>query len=997
MLVCRGIVDMLVGLAALLLCAGGAGIAQARGDRPPAVNDQVLLAPSELRCEYFHDPLGIEERAPRLSWTLQSARRAERQSAYRVLVASSEERIARDDGDLWDTGKIESAAMAQIEYKGKPLMSRQRCFWKVRAWNRDGEPGPWSATARWEMGLLRPEDWSAKWVDAKRTPVDMKIVKASYHAADGRASKDVTGIVANLVSESGPEFVACNKTLGGDPAKDTVKTLTIDLITRGTPMRIQAAENSSVKLPDAQIPYVRKCFTVDKPVRSARVYATSLGVYELRLNGKQVGDQHLAPGWTDYPTRVLYQVFDVTNQIASGKNVLGAVVAPGWFCGHAGLFNAEGYYGKAPALLAQLEITFQDGSTQRVVTDESWKTTPGPLLMADMHRGETHDATAAIAGWDTTEIDDALWGAATVRAEVRHLQADVAEPVRVLQELPAKAVTEPKPGLWTFDLAQNMVGVVRLKVNAPKGTVITLRHAEMLNPDGTVYTQNLRAATSTDTYVCAGNGEEVWQPSFTFHGFRYVELTGLAEMPPLDTITGVVLGSDMSVVGEFSCSDPRINQLQSNIVWGLRGNYLSVPTDCPQRDERMGWMADAQVFLPTAAFNSDVAPFMTKWTTDIMDAQRADGAHSDVAPVMKGLSFGTPAWADAGAIVPWTIYEMYGDTRILSRTVDSMTKWVEWCRAHSTGLIRDKDRGNDYGDWLSINADTPKDVIGTAYFARSTDILARTLRVLGREDDAKRYETLLSEIKAAFNEKFVSTDGRIHGNTQCGYVLALEFDLLPQELRAKALRFLVEDIEARQMHLSTGFVGVSHLLPVLTAGGESDIAYQLLMQDSFPSWLFSVKHGATTIWERWNGWTPEIGVHPDFGMNSFNHYSLGSFGRWLFESVAGIARDPSCAGFGRVILHPLPTTHLTSAKGKLRSICGTIESSWNSTDDRYTLSISVPVGVVATVCVPAEDVKEVMESGNPISMAEGVRVLRTQDHSVFLEVGSGSYSFTVAR
>ncbi len=996
MVVRRVMVGMVLGLAALLIgaavgCAGPGGAGGARE------SDRIALTASELRCEYLHDPMGIEEAAPRLSWTLHSARRAERQTAYRLLVASSADRLARDEGDLWDTGKLDSSTTSQIEYRGKPLASRQVCYWKVRAWNRDADAGPWSAAARWEMGLLKPQDWSAKWIDAKRTPVEMKIVKASYHTPDGNVSKDVTEIVAKLVSEKGPEFVANNKNLGGDPAKDTAKTLTIDLTTRGTPMRIHAAENSSVKLPDAQIPYLRKSFAIDKPVKSARIYATALGVYELRLNGKQVGDEHLAPGWTDYPTRVLYQTFDVTKQIASGKNVLAAMVAPGWFSGHTGLFNAEGYYGKVPALLAQLEITFQDGSTQRIATDESWKQTPGPLLMADMHRGETCDANAVIAGWDTPAIDDATWPAATVRTETRHLQADVAQPVRVLKEIPAKAITEPKPGLWTFDLAQNMVGVVRLKVKAKKGTVITLRHAEMLNPDGTVYTQNLRSATSTDTYVCAGTGEEVWQPHFTFHGFRYVELTGLAEKPQLETITGVVLGSDMPAVGEFSCSDPRLNQLQSNIVWGLRGNYLSVPTDCPQRDERMGWMADAQVFLPTATFNSDVAPFMTKWITDVMDAQRADGAHADVAPVMKGLSYGAPAWADAGSIVPWTIYEAYGDTRILERTVDSMRKWVEWCRTHSTDLIRDRDRGNDYGDWLSINADTPKDVIGTAYFARSTDILARTLRVLGRDDDAKMYETLLADIKAAFNRKYVASDGRIHGNTQCCYILALEFDLLPQEKRANAVRYLVEDIKAKQMHLSTGFVGVSHLLPVLTTGGEPDIAYQLLLQDSFPSWLFSVKHGATTIWERWNGWTPEVGVHPDFGMNSFNHYSLGSCGRWLFESVAGIAREPSTAGFERIIIHPLPTKTLTSAKAKLRSIRGTIESSWSSGKDGYTHTISIPVGVRATVHVPAKAAKSVLEAGKPLASTEGVRVLRETNNSVELEVAAGNYSFTVPR
>jgi alpha-L-rhamnosidase len=964
----------------------------ARGGEP------ARMTAANLRCEYLHEPLGVEEAAPRLSWELVSDRRGERQTAYQILVASTPERLGRDEGDLWDSTKVEASDTNQIEYHGRPLLSRQACFWKVRSWDRDGVAGAWSPPAHWEMGLLKPEDWSARWTEAKKTPVDLTITSARYRTVDGTVAKDVTEVVAKLVADHGPDFVASNKVLGGDPARDVAKRLTIDLTCRGVPMHVDVAENASVKLPDSQIPYLRKTFTLDKPVKSARLFATALGVYELHLNGRQVGDQLLAPGWTDYNTRLRYQVYDVTSQLASSENALGAIVAPGWYSGHAGLFNAHDYYGTVPALLAQLEITFADGTTQRIVSDESWKTHPGPLLIADIQRGETFDATAAIEGWDTAKLDDASWSAATTRAETRRLQSDISEPVRVHTELAAKQVTEPAPGCWTFDLGQNMVGVVRLKVSAPRGTVLTLRHAEMLNPDGTIYTANLRGASSTDSYVCAGGGVETWQPRFTSHGFRYVELTGLnAKVPPtLDTITGIVFGSDMPAAGEFSCSDARINQLQSNIVWGLRGNYLSIPTDCPQRDERMGWMADAQVFLPTATFNADVAPFMTKWTTDILDAQRDDGAHSDVAPVMKGLNFGTPAWGDAGSIVPWVIYETYGDSRILSRTIESQTRWVEWCRAHSTDLIRDKDRGNDYGDWLSIKADTPKDLIGTAYFARSTDILARSLRVLGRTGDAEKYERLLADIKTAFNRKYVATDGRIHGNTQSCYILALEFDLLPADMRAKAIQYLEDDIKAKDGHLSTGFVGVSHLLPVLTAGGKPEIAYRLLMQDSFPSWLFSVKHGATTIWERWDGWTPETGVHPDFGMNSFNHYSLGSCGRWLFESVAGIARDPARPGFERIIIRPQPTESLSFAKATFHSIRGPITSAWKRGENGRTFELGIPANTQATVYLPAEHAELVTESGKPLSKAGGVRVLRQEGRELVLEVGSGTYSFVVA-
>ena len=406
----------------------------------------------------------------------------------------------------------------------------------------------------------------------------------------------------------------------------------------------------------------------------------------------------------------------------------------------------------------------------------------------------------------------------------------------------------------------------------------------MLNPDGTIYTENLRSARSTDHYICKGGGKEIWEPQFTFHGFRYVEITGLPGQPQAGLVTGMVLSSDTTPAGRFACSDPRINQLQSNIQWGQRGNYLSVPTDCPQRDERLGWMGDAQVFVRTASYNADIAAFFTKWLVDVDDGQTAEGSFADVSPNTMGVN-GVPGWGDAGVICPWTIYQVYGDKRILEQHLPAMIKWVEYLRAHSHGLIRETDRGNDYGDWLSIGADTPKDLIGTAFFAYSTRLLAQSCQALGRAEEAAKYEALFQDIKAAFIKRYVAADGRIQGNTQSDYAMSLKFDLLPDEMRPTAVRYLVENIKEKNGHLSTGFIGVSYLLPVLTKMGHADTAYELLLQDTFPSWLFSVKHGATTIWERWDGWTPDKGFQ-DPGMNSFNHYSLGSCGEYLFGTSA---------------------------------------------------------------------------------------------------------------
>jgi alpha-L-rhamnosidase len=960
---------------------------------PTRVDGAPQLAPAGLRCEYLTHPLGIDEPAPRLTWTCESDRRGDVQTRYRVLVASSPQLLERGEGDLWDSGEVASSAM-QVVYAGKPLASRQVCYWRVRVWDQDGasSAGP---IARWEMGLLDPRDWTASWIAAGGTPVKVGVTKATYSAIDGSVHKDVTKEVAALVDRLAP-VIAKNEALGGDPAVDKPKRLSIEYSYRGATLATSVPEGAAPVLPTERAAYLRRSFTSAKPVAKARLYATALGLYELHLNGMKVGrdgGEWLAPGWTDYRKRVQYQVHDVTAQVKDGNNLLSAIVAPGWFSGRAGLFHARRFYGVEPALLAQLEITYTDGSVERIGTDTRWQRHDGPILLADMMDGEMYDARDEFR-W---EVPDG-WAPVIVRTEARKLVAQMDDPVRALREVAARSVTEapdaPGAGRWIFDLGENMVGVVRLRVKADAGTVLTIRHAEMLKPDGGIYTDNLRGAAATDVYICRGGGEEVWNPRFTLHGFRYVEVAGLKAKPGVEAVTGIVLGSAMPDAGTFSCSDERLNKLQANIVRGLRGNYVSIPTDCPQRDERMGWMADTQVFVPTAVYNADVAPFMAKWMDDVVDAQRDDGAHSDVAPVMKGLTYGTPAWADAGTIVPWTIYEMYGDTRILERNIDSMMRWVDWCRERSTGLIRDRDRGNDYGDWLAIGADTPKDLIGTAYFAHSADIVARSLGALGRKGDAQRYAKLAADVRSAFVAKYVGADGRITGNTQCGYLLALRFGLLPEELRPAAVKYLLADIESRGYRLSTGFVGVGLLLPALAEAGEDAAAYRLLLQDEFPSWLFSVKHGATTIWERWDGWTPERGVHPDASMNSFNHYSLGSCGQWLFEGVAGIEPDPEKPGFEHFFIRPRTAGPLNAAWAIYRSIRGDIRSAWQVEGIHLRLSVTVPGNTSATVVVPSRANTAVIESGRGLQGSPGVRSVKREGDSMIIEVGGGTYEFT---
>ena len=831
------------------------------------------LRPVGLRCEYRVDPLGIDERAPRLSWALESEGRGQVQSAYRVLVARSEEDLESEANLLWDSGRVESDRSVGVEYEGEALRSGSRCLWKVRVWDGAGEPSSYGGPAAFEMGLLERSDWEGDWISLGEGPDE------------------------DFEPPTGDEY---------DELADGL-----------TPS-----------------PYLRKAFSLDRPVRRARLYATARGVYELHLNGSRVGDDVLAPGWTDYDRRVQYQAYDATTLLAEGSNVLGAILGDGWYSGFFGFDPKQrgAHYGINPQLLAQLHVEYEDGTTEIIATDGSWRCSTGPILFSDLLMGESYDARDEMPGWSEPGFDDSAWyGVKAEEIGDAKLVAQPDEGIRVTEELEAKTVTEPEQGVYVFDMGKNIVGWVRLKVEGEAGTEITLRHAEALNPDGTLYTTNLRAARATDRYVLKGEGEEVYEPRFTFHGFRYVEVTGYPGEPRLEAVTGRVVHSATPPTGSFECSNQMVNELQENILWGQRGNFLSVPTDCPQRDERLGWMGDAQVFVRTASFNMDVAAFFEKWMADVEDAQSPEGAFPDVAPLLTGsglmdLSQGAPAWGDAGIIVPWTIYRTYDDTRIVERRYGAMARWMEYLHEANPDLIRKNRMGNNYGDWLSPRGDhTPKHLLATAYWAHDARLMAEMAEATGRYEDAKEYGSLNERIKGAFNEAFVTSDGRIEGDTQTCYLLALHMELLPEDRRPVAAEHLVRVIEREDWHLSTGFVGVGYLCPVLTETGNAEVAYRLLLNETYPSWGYTIKNGATTIWERWDGWTEENGFQSP-NMNSFNHYSLGSVGEWLYRYVAGI--DLGAPGYGRILIRPRPGGGLTHARGGYDSVRGRISSSW---------------------------------------------------------------------
>jgi alpha-L-rhamnosidase len=966
--------------------------------------EELTVTPSDLRCEYRGGPVGIDVRTPRLSWKLAvnpPAARGVKQHAYQILVASSPELLAGDKGDVWDSGKVSSDDSVNIAFAGKPLGSREELFWKVRVWVGGRKPSAWSEPARWEMGFLNPEDWQAKWIDAPtavpgESHGTVAIVQADY--GSGQGSNDVTGIVAARLKDNTLFLTVSNEVFGGDPAPKQIKRLRVVYTIDGERHETDALEGTTLKIPE-DIPgldYLRKEFVLGKPVAKARLYATALGLYELHLNGQRVGDHLFAPDWTDYKKRVQYQTYDVTELVKSGTNALAGFVGNGWYAGHIGNGGFQAW-GKVPALFAQLEVVYQDGTVERVVTDASWKIHPGPIITSDLMLGENYDARREISGWDQPGLDVSNWSNATERAESSSsMDVQVAQPVRETGEMAVKSAKEIEPGRWVFDFGQNMVGFLRIKVSAPAGTKIGLRHAEMLNPDGSIYTNNLRGATAVDTYICKGDGVEIWQPRFTFHGFRYAEITGLPQPPACDTVTGIVVGTDIPRSGEFACSNPDVNQLQSNIQWGMRGNYFSVPTDCPQRDERMGWMGDAEVFIRTAAYNGDIAAFFTKWLVDVDDAQSADGQFMDVSPSPSGRGHGNggvPAWGDAGVICPWTIYLVYDDKRILERHLPAMKRWVDWCEAHSTNYIRVRNRGNDYGDWLAQGEITSKELLGSAYFAHSASLTADACKAVGDATGAKKYQRLFENIKTAFNQHYVSADGHIQGGTQTSYALALKFDLLPESLRSQAAQYLAENVASHGDHLTTGFLGVSCLLPALCSQGRLDAAYRVFLQDTFPSWLFSVKQGATTIWERWDGWTPEKGFQ-DPHMNSFNHYSLGSCGEWMFNTVAGIGLDPDQPGFKHILIRPQPGGGLTHAEASYDSVRGKIVAQWMVKEGNFSFHVTIPPNTTAAVELPTKDSSSVRESGKKPSQQAGIKSLKASNGNARFLVGSGSYDFT---
>lgn len=877
------------------------------------------LQPERLRCEWLENPIGIDAAQPRLSWVLAGDGLGARQTAYEILVAGAAENLSPGHADLWDSGKVASDQSASVLYAGKALAPGERCFWQVRTWDKDGKTSEYSSTASFEMGLLNPSDWQAQWI-GRTTEVD-----------------------------AGPA------------------------------------------------PMLRRNFLLDGKVKRARVYVCGLGYCDLRINGKRVGDDFLDPAYTRYDKRVLYVTHDVTSLLKRGKNAIGAVLGNGWFNVQAKAawdFN-KAPWRAAPRLLCSLQIEYADGRKVIVGSDANWKCADGPVRFNTIYGGEVYDARLEQPGWDAAGFDDTGWQAAqVVEAPKGKLVAQAMPPIRADGEMksPLKPVkiTEPKPGVFVFDFGQNIAGHAELSVRGPAGTKITMRYGERLAPDGTLDQKDIAVHVKrfdasqpfqTDTVILNGKPLEKWHTDFSYYGFQYVEVTGCPGKPDNDSLRAVFAHSAVQPAGEFECSNPLLNKIWRAARRSYLSNLQGIPTDCPHR-EKNGWMGDAHLACEQGLLNFDGVAVYEKWLNDIDDEQRPGGELPGIVPTSGwGYQWGNgPAWDNAFLLIPLYLHQYYGDDKPLRAHYEGMKRYVDYLtRRAKDGIVT-----FGLNDWAPYKTTTPADITDTAYYYRDALVVSLAATICGRDDDAAKYAALAKDIKAAFNRHFYDPVTALYGNgSQTSLSCALYQGLVEPENESRVLSNLVANVESRNGHIDTGILGSKYILNALTAGGRSDVAYQMASQKDLPSWGWWIGQGATTLWEEWNG------------TESRNHIMFGDISAWFFKALAGINPDPESPGFKHFIIHPQPVGDLTFARASYDSVHGKIESEWKRDGGKFHLRVVIPANTSATVYVPATDAAAVIEGGKAAMKTDGMAFVKMEDGCAVFEAEAGEYRFSV--
>lgn len=769
------------------------------------------------------------------------------------------------------------------------------------------------------------------------------------------------------------------------------------------------SDSLGLPLQTSPVAALRHRFAVGKPVASARLYVTALGVYRMSLNGQRVGDQVLAPGWTDYRQRVTYQVFDVTASLRRGDNALGAYLAPGWYETPLEWIGQGNNYGETPpALKAQLRLEYTDGSVDWIATDDSWRAELSPILSAEIYNGETYDARRLQAGWDTASFNDRDWRPVTlVHPHEPEIVWQSFRPIRATQQVSVKAVTSPAPGTFIYDFGQNLAGVARVQVAGRAGTDVRMRFGEQLNADGTLYVANLRNAKATDHFILSGKGLEEYEPSFTFHGFRYLEITGVENAPPMASVQAVVLNTDAPETVQLKTGNAMVNQLWSNILWGQRSNFVGLPTDCPQRDERLGWSADAQVFWRTASYDMDLTAFSRKYAADLRGTQTGTAMYGIYAPgtAKSHPGFG-PGWSDAGVIIPWTSWMQSGDTEILEQNWAAMERYLDAIQEANPDHLWKNKAGISFGDWLAPEGETSQELIATAYWAYDASLMKQMAHALGKTEDERKYAAMFEKVRNAFQGEFVHLNGAVGAKalpstgkgqdqslleTQTSYVLALHMDLLNDTDRPLAAKRLADRIAANDWKLGTGFLGTPYLLEVLTDTGHADVAYRLLLNTDYPSWGYMVQHGATTMWERWNA--DQMRDQP--GMNSYNHYAYGAVAEWIYRYAAGVDTVTEGAGFHTVYLHPHFDARLGSIDFTYQSSYGAIRSAWKMSGGDVKWDVTVPPNTTAELPLPSSETENYRLDGSALAKSSLKTLAKNPAGNVTYVLPAGKYSFEI--
>ena len=901
--------------------------------------DDYIASPKRLRCEYLVNPFGVDRRRPCFSWHAKHDKRGTVQLAYQIIVSASPENSRAENGDVWDSGRVDSDDNFGVAYSGQTLQSSRLYYWRVRWWNESGQSSPYSHIAFFETGILNPEDWKASWIGPAQSTT----------------------------------FSSRGSTLLGKYLGEVVQSHGV---------------------------YLRKEFTVKDQVQilRARAYACGLGYLVFRLNGERIGGRVLDPAQTDYSKVALYSTKNLTKYLGPGTNAVALILGNGRFIQNNGF--------GPPKALVQIEIDYADGSRDYIVSDATWKTSEGAIQENGLYSGETFNAQADKPGWDDVGFDDSDWSPAIVR-EATPLASQMLPPIRVTRIMEPQRLLSPAAGVYIFDFGQNFSGWIKIKAQGPAGSEVKIRHSELLNDDGTLNASTNQNAQALDTFILRGNGLEAFEPHFTYHGFRYVEITGFPGVPSLDSIVGCFVHTDVDSTGEFYCSDGLINRIHQNVRWGQLSNLMSVPTDCPQRDERLGWLGGAHLSAEEAIYNFDMSSLYTKFLDDIRLAQRQDGALPDIVPpYLAQLYPADPGWGSAYPVLTWITYFYYGDKGILEKHYPYLKKYVQFLTDNARqNIIENLGR---YGDWCPPGSIPPKKtplaLTSTWFFCHDVLIVARMAEILGRKDEARFFAMLADEIKKDFNKTFLGEDGYATLQvssfettaSQTSNLLPLYLNMVPEDKKERVIQKLMESIvQQHDYHLDTGIVGTRYLLDVLVAIGQADTAFKIAVQKSYPGWGYMVEQGATTLWERWEKITGG-------SMNSHNHIMLGSIDAWFYRIISGLVC--LAPGWKRFRIKPHAFPGLTFATARLHTMTGEIHVSWERSERAFQLFAQVPVGAKAEIHLPLLWDKSVLyESG--LAIWENGRSKRSFpeislggqiDGRLVLEAGSGFYAFSLS-